>query len=183
MSFGRIRRISAISGTGGPGCLADGRTQLLQADIVRAGEIARVRRQRGGLEIRLDAGHGFAEAGLDRPGQRALRADKAAGRDEELCHVDVERRLRGAERRGRQVDEHRPILADGSTLLRLSRPWEMPARVQLGDLAHQIEDGLVAHLVGLANSIGATSGWRVTMSASCPGPSAAITTSGTRTPA
>jgi hypothetical protein len=58
-----------------PGRLADGRTQFLQAELVRAREVARVRREGSTLEIRLNAGHRVPEAGLDRPGQRALRAD------------------------------------------------------------------------------------------------------------
>ena len=79
---------------------------------MRACEVARVRRERGALEVRLDASQCTAEAGLDRLGERALGADEDTAGHEELGHVDVERRLRRAERRRRQVDEHRPVLAD-----------------------------------------------------------------------
>ena len=88
-------------------------SELLQADLVRACEVAQVRRERGALQVRLDARHGIAAS---RPSTAVASARSGPTRhgagDEELGHVDVERRMRSAERRRGEVDEHRPVLDD-----------------------------------------------------------------------
>ena len=142
-----------------------------------------MRCERGALEVREDAGDGVAAAGLDGLGQRALGADEDGAGDEELGHVDVERRLRGAERRGRQVDQHRPVV-DDEHVARVEPAVRDACRVQPLDLPPQIlEQSSSLTWSALASSSGSMSGWRVTTSASPSGPSAAMTTSGTRTPA
>ena len=81
--------------------------------------------------------------------QRALRPDENRARDEELGHVDVECGLRGAERRGREVDQHRGVV-DDETLLALSRPWEMPAAWSRATSPTELVE-LIRHLIGVAS--------------------------------
>ena len=130
-----------------PGRLADGSAELLQAELVRAGQVARVRRQRGALQVRLDIRQGVAEAGLDRPRERSLRADEAAGRDEELGHVDRERRLRRARRRSREVDEHGPVLGQ-EYVAQVETPVGDPRLLQLVNLVPQLDEHLVGDVFG-----------------------------------
>ena len=114
---------------------------------MRAREVARVRCERGALEVGLDASQGVAEPGLDRLGQRALGADEDTAGDEELGHVDVERRLRCAERRRRQIDEHRPVVAH-EHVAEVEPAVGDACSMQVVDLPPQIDEHLVAHVIG-----------------------------------
>ena len=107
-----------------------------------------MRRERGALEVRLDARQGVAEAGLDRRGAACARGRRGRstrrGARPRRCRAPTAGR-RASRPTGRRASA-RP--STRSTLLRLSRPWEMPARVQPVDLPHQVDERLVAHLVG-----------------------------------
>ena len=70
-----------------------------------------------------------------------------------------------------------------TTLLALSLPCEMPAACRRATCCHSSSSVSSLTCSGLASSSGSMSGWRVTTSASPFGPRAAVTTSGTRTPA
>ena len=182
-SRGRTRRSGASSGTSWPVASAAAVPQILEPDLVRACEVSEVRRERGPLQVRQHATDGVAPAGVDRLAQRAIGTDEDGARDEQLGDVDVERRLRGAERRRRQVHQHRPAVGRARTLPALSLPWEIAGVVEPGDLLPEPSSVSSLTSSGRELSSGSTSGWRVTINASPLGPRAAVTTSGTRTPA
>jgi hypothetical protein len=140
-----MRRISATSGTPGAGRLGDGCPQVRETDLGASVRGRACAGERGAPEVRLDTSHRTAEAGFDRPGERAVGADEDTARDEELGHVDVERRLRRAQRRCRQVDEHRPVLADEHVAQ--AEPAERSPPVEAVNLPQQVDERLVAHLV------------------------------------
>ena len=83
---------------------------------------------------------------LDGLGQRALGADEDATGDEELGHVDVERRPWGAERRGREVDQHRAVRVD-EHVAQVEPAVRDARRVQAVDLTPQVDDGRVGHVI------------------------------------
>ena len=107
-----------------------------------------MRRERGALQVGQDPADRVAPTGLDGLPKRAVRADEDRARDEELGNVHVERRLRGAERRGREVDEHRAVV-DDEDVARVESSVRDAGRVQPGDLRRQSSSSsLVAHLIG-----------------------------------
>ena len=90
-------------------------------------------RQRGSLEVGEDPADGGTPACLDRPFEGTFRTDKDRAGDEELGDVHIERRLLGAERRGREVDEHRPV-ADNQDAAQVESSVRDAGVVQTSDL-------------------------------------------------
>ena len=79
-------------------------------------------RQRGALEVGQDPADRVSPTGMDGRPKRAFRPDDDRTGDEKLGNVNVERRLRGAEK----LTSIGPS-STTRTLLALSRPCEMPA--------------------------------------------------------
>jgi hypothetical protein len=94
-------------------CGGGGFAQLLQVDLVRMRQVAEVRRERCSLEVRERTPDGLATSGVGRLPQRSFGAHEDGARDEQLGHVDVERRLWRTERCRGPVDQHRRRPAGG----------------------------------------------------------------------
>jgi hypothetical protein len=106
-----------------------------------------MRRERSPLQVRQDPADRVAPAGLDGFAQRTVRAHEDGARDEKLGHVHVEGRLRGAERCGRKVDQHRAVV-DDEHVARVEPAVRDARRMQPGDLPPQLLERPVAHLIG-----------------------------------
>ena len=124
----------------------------------------------------------------DQPASTALRSvrsgpTRTAAGDQELGDVHVERGLRGTERRGREVDQHRTFVRD-EHVAQVEAAVGDARCVKPGDLlARDPRASRRAPDRGSRARAGRRPARRVTTSASPSGPSAAVTTSGTRTPA
>ena len=106
------------------------------------------------------------------PASTALRNARSGptrtrARDQELGHVDVERRLGRTERRRREVDEHRAVVGD-EHVAQVEPAVGDARRMKPGDLLHRGPPSVSSRHAdrGSRSSSGSTSGWRVTTSAS-----------------
>jgi hypothetical protein len=107
-----------------------------------------VGRQRGALQIREGTTQGVAPARGQGLAQGTLGADEDGGCDGQLGQVDVQRRLRRAERRRREVDEHGAFVEE-EDVARVQPSVGDTGRVEAGDLLEQALERLVAHLLRL----------------------------------
>ena len=128
-----------------------GQPEILEGDLVRACQVAQMRCQCGALQVGQRAFNCVAPASFDGPVQRPLRADENGARDEELGNVDVERGLRRAERRRRQVDQHRPVVED-EDVARVEPAVGDARSMKPANLSPEILERLVAHLIGSARA-------------------------------
>ena len=124
-----------------------GDAKLLERDLVRTGEVARVRRQRRALQVRQSPGDRVVAGSAARGVERAFVPDEHRAGHEQLGHVDVDRRLRSAESCGRQIRRapayRRRLRRSGA----FSRPCEMPAAWSRATSCHSSWSRWIRHLL------------------------------------
>ena len=160
MSRARMRRSGVISGAVLPVVAAAEARRSLSAT-----SCARARSRRCGVSA-AGCRYGRTRATASpQPARTALlnarlRADEHRAGDEELGDVDVELRLVRSERRRRQVDEHRPVVAD-EHVARVEPAMRNAGRVEPRDLSPESSSSSSLTWSALESSSGSTSGWRV----------------------
>jgi hypothetical protein len=121
--------------------------QLLEGDLVRAGQVAEMGRQRSPLQVGQCPVHGVDAGPRHRRLQRARRSDGDGAGDEQLGHVDVHRGPRCSERRRREPDQDRSSVLDHD-VAGVEAAVGDSGGVQGGDLAPQSRQELVRHRFG-----------------------------------